>query len=542
MKENKYFDTDLYLRLSREDDEKSQESNSIKNQKALLLDYLKAHPELRLHKIRVDDGYSGVSFERPDFQAMLEDIKARKVQCVVVKDLSRFGRNWLEVGEYVQHLFPFMGVRFIAVNDHYDSFSDQNDFNDLVLPVKNLVNESYARDISIMTRSSLETKRKNGEFVGPFAPYGYTRTEDNKSQLIIDDYAAKVVRDIFSWKINGMNQDAIAKRLNEMGVLAPSDYKTSKGSKYKTYYKCGVRSGWSAVTVGRILRDEVYIGNLVQGKRSSVNYKVKDIEWKDEASWVRRERRHAAIISYDEFDIVNRLLKYDTRCSPDSKYVYLFSGILFCGDCKQNMIRKTSGKDKKYFYFVCGTHKDDKTSCSTHSISEIKLEQVVLEAVQFQISQVVEMAEMLSYISTLPADEMKNKRLDEEIQFQMDEGTRLEKRKRQLYEHFSEGIINKEDYRLLNDIYSNEIEKIQKNIEARQKEKLELQAAPEKLQWIKLFERYKNIQQLDRGLIVTLIDRIYVYEDKRIEIVFRFQDEYEHTFSLLKQAIQKEAM
>lgn len=542
MKEQTYFDTDLYVRLSREDDEKSQESNSIKNQKDLLLDYLKAHPELRLHKIRVDDGYSGVSFERPDFKEMMKDVKAGKVHCIVVKDLSRFGRNWLEVGEYVQHVFPFMGVRFIAINDHYDSLSDQSDFNDLVLPVKNLVNESYARDISIMTRSSLETKRKNGEFVGSFTPYGYTRTKENKTQLIIDEYAAEVVRNIFLWKIDGMNQDAIAERLNELGILAPSDYKTSNGIKYKTYYKGSVRSSWSAVTVGRILRDEVYIGNLVQGKRSSVNYKVKEIEWKDESSWVRRERRHDAIISYDEFEIVNRLLKFDTRCSPDSKYVYLFSGILFCGDCKQNMIRKTSGKDKKYYYFVCGTHKEDKTRCSTHSISEIKLEQAVLEAVQFQISQIVEMSEMLSYVSTLPVDEQKSQRIDAEIQFQLDENERLKKRKRQLHEHFSEGIINKEDYRLLNDTYTNEIEKIQRIIETRQKEKLELQNVSDKLYWVKLFERYQNVQNLDRRLIVTLIDRICVYDDKRIEIVFRFRDEYEHTLSLLKQAVQKEAM
>lgn len=542
MKKQKCFATDLYLRLSREDEEKTQESNSIKNQKALLLDYLKTHPELRLHKIRVDDGYSGVSFERPDFKEMMKDVRTGKVQCIVVKDLSRFGRNWLEVGEYVQHLFPFLGVRFISVNDNIDSLTGDDDISDLILPIKNLVNESYAKDISIMTRSSLETKRKNGEFVGPFTPYGYTRSKDNKNQLVIDDYAAKVVRDIFSWKIDGMSMRMIANRLNELGILAPSDYKVSTGSKFKTYYKGNVRSKWSVATVGRILRDRVYLGELIQGKRGSVNYKVKEIEWKLESSWIHSKQAHEPIISYDEFEIANRLLQFDTRCSPESQHVYAFAGLLFCGDCKQNMIRKTTGKDKKYYYYVCGTHKSDVSCCSPHSISECKLEKAILQAVQIQIAQIMELSEMLQYISELPADSVKQQRIDKEIQFQIDEIARMEARKRQLYEHFSEGIINKYDYRLLNDRYTQEIMNMERAMEEQQKEKQKLQNHPELQKWIALFEKYRNVQVLDRRLVATLIDKIYVYDDKRIEIAFRFQDEYAHTLSIVEQALRKEAM
>ncbi|MCI9625662.1 MAG: recombinase family protein [Clostridia bacterium] len=542
MKKSVYVDTDLYLRLSREDEEKQQESNSIKNQKALLLDFLKRHPELRLRKIHVDDGYSGVSFERPAFQEMLADIKKGFVKCIVVKDLSRFGRNWLEVGEYVQHLFPFLGVRFISVNDNYDSAKGDTDFNDLILPVKNLMNESYARDISIMTKSSLETKRKNGEFVGAFTPYGYMRAQDNKNQLVIDEYAAGIVRNVFAWKIEGMNQEDIADKLNREGILAPSEYKVSVGGNYKTFYKNQMKSQWSAVTIQRILRNEVYIGNLIQGKRGSVNYKVKDVEWKDKDTWVRREHAHEAIVSDEEFALANRLLALDTRRSPGCSHVYLFSGILFCGDCRQNMIRKTSGKDKKYYYFICGTHKNDTSCCSTHNISAKRLEQAVLKAVQFQIAQVVELSEVVSYISTLPADEDKSRRIKEEIRRLTEEAEQLEKRKLRLYEHFSEDIISKEDYRTMNALYSKEINKIASVLKNREREKQALQNGSEKQRWMQLYQRYHNVKELDRRLVVTLIDRIYVYEDKRIEIVFRFRDEYNSLLALLEQAACKEAM
>ena len=339
-----------------------------------------------------------------------------------------------------------------------------------------------------------------------------------------------------------MNQEDIADKLNREGILAPSEYKVSIGGKYKTFFKSHIKSQWSAVTINRILKDEVYIGHLIQGKRGSVNYKVKEVEWKEKDTWVRREYTHEPIVSYEEFALANRLLALDTRRSPNSSHVYLFSGILFCGDCRQNMIRKTSGKDKKYYYFICGTHKNDTSCCSTHNISAKRLEQAVLKAVQFQIAQVVELSEVLSYISTLPADEDKSRRIEEEIRRLTEEAEQLEKRKLRLYEHFSEDIISKEDYRTMNALYSKEINKIASVLKNREREKQALQNGSEKQRWMQLYQRYHNVKELDRRLVVTLIDRIYVYEDKRIEIVFRFRDEYNSLLALLEQAACKEAM
>ena len=188
----KIYNADLYLRLSKEDGDK-EESDSIINQKGLILDYLKSMEDIKIHEIRVDDGYSGVNFNRPAFQQMLEDIKAGKVDCVITKDLSRFGRNHIEVGKYLEKIFPYLGVRFIAINDNYDSARSDTQTDNIIIPFKNLINDAYCRDISIKIRSNLEVKRKKGDFVGAFAPYGYRKSEADKNRLEIDEEARHVI-------------------------------------------------------------------------------------------------------------------------------------------------------------------------------------------------------------------------------------------------------------------------------------------------------------------------------------------------------------
>ena len=371
-----------YARASKEDGDKS-ESNTIVNQKAMLQEYTRNNPNIVLRDIIADDGESGVSFERPGFQKLLELVKTKKINCIIVKDLSRLGRNWLEAGQYIQQVFPFFGVRFIAINDNYDSINCNADIEQVMIPFKNLMNEAYARDVSIKTRSVLATKRNSGEFVSPFVPYGYKRSEEDKHRLVIDEYAAGVVKDIFSWRIDGMSPGKIADRLNTLGILSPMEYKTENGVRFATNFKNKVKAEWNTVSVGRILKNEIYIGNLIQGKRSSANYKVKNVQYKDEKEWTRTENTHEPIISKSDFEIANLLGKYDTRISQKEDSVYLFAGVIFCGDCKQNMIRKTTyTKNKNYHYYVCSTHKADNKICSTHCFSESKLFNIVLKAVQ----------------------------------------------------------------------------------------------------------------------------------------------------------------
>lgn len=363
----KKYQACIYARLSRDDGDKV-ESDSISNQRALVRDFLSNYPDIEVVCEKVDDGYSGVNFERPGFKEMMDLIRAGKVNCVVCKDLSRFGRNYIEAGNYIERVFPFMNVRFIAINDGYDSAEKQNQAASLVIPFKNLINDAYCKDISVKIRSQLEIKRKKGEFLSAFACYGYMKDPDDKNKLVIDTYASEVVRAIFRWKLEGVSQGNIAKRLNQKGVLCPMEYKLSQGQKVQTYFRVNEKAKWSVVTINRILTNEVYIGVLVQGKQSTPNYKVKKVVSKDESEWVRVENAHEAIIDYDDFMAVRNLMKRDVRTAPEEDSVYLFSGFLRCGDCGQNMVRKTipSGK-KKYIYYVCSTNKS-KQGCSSHSI------------------------------------------------------------------------------------------------------------------------------------------------------------------------------
>ena len=215
--ETKIWNATLYLRLSRDDGDK-EESNSITGQRELLRDFIRTRPELREYAVRIDDGFTGSNFDRPSFKKMLEDVKAGCTNCIIVKDLSRFGRNYLDAGEYIEKIFPFLGVRFIAVNDNYDSFGGKNASDELVIPFKNLINEAYCRDISVKVRTQLEVKRKSGQYIDVFAVYGYLKDEADKNHLIVDEYAADIVRDIFSWKLEGMSPQDIASRLNHNGV------------------------------------------------------------------------------------------------------------------------------------------------------------------------------------------------------------------------------------------------------------------------------------------------------------------------------------
>lgn len=290
----------VYVRLSKEDVEtgnfEKEESNSITNQKQLILDYLKDKPEIHIASIRIDDGYTGTNYDRPAFQLMMEDIKAGRVNCVVVKDLSRFGREYINAGKYIDRLFPYFGVRLIAINDQIDTVT-QSSSNDFSIMLKNLMNDNYCRDISVKIRSQFAVKRKNGEYTGSFAPYGYQKSAEDRNKLEIDTYAASVVQDIFRWKIEGYSQAAIAKKLSDMGVLAPSEYKRSQGIRFKSGFQKNASVKWTPVAVRRILTNPVYIGKLIQGVRTRPNYKIKTVVESSPENWVVVDDAIEAIVT-----------------------------------------------------------------------------------------------------------------------------------------------------------------------------------------------------------------------------------------------------
>lgn len=251
-----------YLRLSRDDGDKA-ESDSIHNQRELINDFLAKHPEIKKVQEYVDDGYSGTNFDRPNFKRMMAEIEKGRIDCVIVKDLSRLGRNYIEMGKYLERTFPMYGVRVIAINDNYDSANESSDADQIVIPFKNLINDAYCRDLSMKIRSQLDVKRKNGQFIGSFATYGYMKDPENKNHLIIDEYAANVVRMIFNMKLEGYSAGTIAKHLNENRILTPMEYKRFCGLNFNAGFQISTNPVWHPNMVIRILKNEVYLGITV---------------------------------------------------------------------------------------------------------------------------------------------------------------------------------------------------------------------------------------------------------------------------------------
>lgn len=514
-----------YYRLSREDGDKM-ESDSIRNQKDLIADYISKHPDITLVDEYVDDGYSGTNFDRPGFQRMLKDIESKKINCIIVKDLSRLGRNYIEMGRYLEKIFPLKGIRFIAINDHYDSYGESSDADQIVIPFKNLINDAYCRDISMKVRSQLDVKRKNGQFVGSFAAYGYRKDPEDKNHLLVDEEAAEIVRLIFSLRLEGFSAKRIAEKLNEMKVATPYEYKRMHGINYNSGFHTGSNPEWIAVNVLRILKNEVYTGVMVQGKYQKINYKVKQFREVDEADWIRVEGTHEPIISREIFDIVQEVMGRDTRVAPNMDRVYPFSGYVRCPDCGQTMIRRTSkSHGRVYHYYNCSTYSNGE-DCTAHLINEKVLSKTVFAMLKMQIRLLTDTEEIARLSDAQEQERPGIKAISSQIHSQQEEIIRYQNLLIKLYKDKADGIISTEEY---------------KNIDIQFREKIKAcEAALKELEdrrdivstkdmsdrpWMRLFKKYENAEQIDRQMIVSLIDNIVVYDRKHIEIHFRFEDE-----------------
>lgn len=539
--QNKIWNATLYLRLSRDDGDK-EESNSITGQRELLRDYISQRPEFREYAVRVDDGFSGSTFERPSFQAMIEDVKAGRTDCIIVKDLSRFGRNYLDAGEYIEKIFPFLGVRFIAVNDNYDSLGDKKASDDLIIPFKNLINEAYCRDISVKIRSQLEIKRKNGQFLGSFAAFGYMKDERNKNKLVVDQYAADIVRDIFKWKLEGVSPQDIADALNKLGVLSPMEYKRSLGMKYTTSFKTNTQATWSAGTVIRILKNPIYTGVLVQGKETTPSYKVHKRVTKAESEWTVIEDSHEPIVSKIDFDSVQKVLKCDTRRSPDGKAVQLFSGMVFCGDCGASMVRKTvPAGGKKYVYYVCSAHKQNK-SCSPHRMRDTALEEIVLDSLKQHIREVVDMSELLAITDTAPLRTAQAQKVQRQLDKKHEEYEKLQKLLMSLYENLADGIIDRDEYTRLKASFASRADEAEKQMDALRERLTEIQNNGTENAWMSEFTKRQGLMALDRAVVVALIDKIFIHSNDTVEIIYRWQDEFAWQLDILRRARLREVV
>ena len=496
--------TACYERLSQED-KLDGESNSISNQKRILEKYCRDHGYTAIRHYDEDDGYSGTNFNRPGFQRMLADIKAGKIKRVVVKDMSRFGRNYLQVGMYTEMLFPEYGVHFIAVNDGVDSVRGDSEFT----AIRNVFNEMYAKDTSKKIRATWQSKGRSGEHLTTIPPYGYKKDPENKKRWIVDEEAAAVVQKIFALCMDGMGPTQIAKWLQENKVLSPVAYcyendlpTTSK--RPTDPYK------WATKTVVHILERLDYLGHTVNFKTSKQSFKSKKVLWNDPADWVIFENTQEPIIEESVFLIVQKI-RQGRRRPTKMGDMGMFSGLLFCADCggKMYLCRANHFKPEQEYY-LCSTYRKDRTLCSTHSIRRVVLEEIVLRNLREAIQYVTQYED--DFVQRA-ADQSLRER-DKELAQKKDTLAQSQKRIaeldviiKRLYEDNISGKLSDErfiklsrDYELEQTNLTNLVEHLRQEVKEQEKQKVNVR------QFIAAVRKYTDMQQLDAYILQEFVD------------------------------------
>lgn len=527
---NKVWKTALYLRLSR-DDGTDTESNSIASQREILKEYVKHFPDMEIYDIYIDDGYSGTNFDRPDFNRMMNDIYGGKVNCVLVKDLSRFGRNYTEAGTYLDKIFVKLQVRFIALNNQHDTgTSGINPFNQLVqVGITNIMNEGQAAITSVNVRGTLNLRRKQGKYIGSFPTYGYLKDPKDKYHLIIDEDTAPIIKMIFERFISGVSIIGITKELNEMGIPNPSTYKKQKGFNYK-HPSAGSNDGlWPDSSVRRILQNRMYIGDMVQGKNTTYSYKIKQCRAIPEDQWIIVENTHEPIIDKGTFFQAQALFNKNIRKSPKKNNVDLFAGLVKCADCKRVMNKKTNKHSYgTYQYYRCVTaRKMKKSACTNHTIRIDKLEQAVLLIVQNMIATSINMGDMIELINNSPKRKKETTHIKKTLENNISEREKIIVMLADLYPDWKNGVITLEEYQILKERLNEKINVLDAKISALNETSKKLKnGITEENDFITHFKKYGNIQALTRPLITELIDEILIHEGGDIEVNFKFRDAY----------------
>ena len=537
--------TACYERLSQED-KLDGESNSISNQKRILEKYCRDHGYTAIRHYDEDDGYSGTNFNRPGFQRMLADIKAGKIKRVVVKDMSRFGRNYLQVGMYTEMMFPEYGVHFIAVNDGVDSVRGDSEFT----AIRNVFNEMYAKDTSKKIRATWQSKGRSGEHLATIPPYGYKKDPDNKKKWVIDEQAAAVVQKIFALCVSGMGPSHIARWLQENKVLNPAAYAHEQG--LPTANKPPLHPyKWCNETVSGILERLEYLGHTVNFKTRKQSFKSKKKLWNDPSEWVIFENTQEPIIEESVFLIVQKIRQ--GRCRPTRMGdMGMFSGLLFCADCGGKMYLCRANRFKpEQEYYLCSTYRKDRALCTTHSIRRVVLEEIVLRNLREAIQYVSQYED--DFIQQAADQSLREQ--NKELAQKKDDLSRSQKRIaeldviiKRLYEDNISGKLSDErfiklshDYELEQMNLTNIVETLRQEIRKQEQQKVNVK------QFIAVVRKYTDMQQLTASVLREFIDHIEVSQtDKQtktreIKIVYNFIGafDFEHAMTKTKTAKAK---
>lgn len=536
----KQYRAAAYVRLSVEDSGKPG-ADTIEGQKNLLLHFIENEKSLSLYGLFCDNGRTGTDFERPEFEKLMEAVKHGEVDCIVVKDLSRFGRNYKETGNYLERIFPFLGVRFIAVNDGFDTLTAERGADGYLVPLKNLINEVYSKDISKKSGSALATKQKNGDFIGAWAPYGYRKCADDPHKLEPDEATAPIVRQIFQWRVDGMSVTRIAKKLNDSGIPSPSAYLYNTGVCKTEKYNGAI---WHIQAVKIILTRQVYIGHMVQGTKRQSFYEKRRQYKKPQEEWVIVENTHEPIIDRDTFEKVQEIMRQrnEEYFEKLGRFSYLetteniLKGLIYCADCKRPLVRyKNVSHNKKLWYtFICQTHSNDITSCPKKNIREDALIPMLMQAIQTQIELAADMDELVRRVNSSPKHRKQTATLQGRLDAAKKALTRYNGLYDSLYQNYVDKLMTEQEYMTLKRRYKAEAEEAERLIETLTRQQAaEATHTPEN-PFLAAFGSFRDADTLTREMAQALIQRVYVDGNSNIEIVFRYRDEYKELCTYLE--------
>ncbi len=511
-----------YLRLSNDDDDKTDESNSIKNQRLLIEHFVENCKEFREAEIMFfeDDGYSGTDFERPDFKKMIALAKQEGPSCcIIVKDLSRFGRDTITVQNYIEKVFPFLQVRFIAINDYYDSNSSYSSRKDTEIKFKNLINGIYPAICSENIKHVLQKCAEAGKYMGAVPPYGYLFSENTKTALVIDKETAPVVRMIFDRRLAGAGYSDIARELEEKEIASPYAYLTGKGF---VCYKINVRLQWTRETVSKILRNPVYAGIMENHKTERVSVAAKTVRTVPKEERIYVEGTHEAIVTKEELKRVAAMVKHPKPVDPANRRErYLFSGKIRCGHCRRLMLIRTEYTIPK---IRCRAVNKKASGCFVGVYSVEPIEKLVLQLIRQQAAMADDTLKQIKEMNkTLDISKLRRKKGACEGKLK-----NCRDRKMELYESYATGNLTKEEYldkkkgiAQKESGYKEELLEMQEKIA-----EAEAQKAKEENPGLKAFTKYKKLESLSYPIIQELIKEILFYDPEHIEVIWNFQDGY----------------
>lgn len=535
---SKLWKVGVYGRRSFDDGE-AEESYTITNQKKMIEYFVSNYSDMKIVDYYSDDGYTGTNFNRPEFKRMLSDVMMGKINTLIVKDLSRLGRNHREVGRYLEEVFPLYNLRAISINDNVDSYLNPDSVTNIIVPVKNLMNENYARDISKKVYSAYLSMARRGEFVAGTTPYGYKLDPDVKHHLIVDENEVEIVKTIFKMALAGAGRIKICKYLNNNGILCRKEIQRRK--KWKLSLEANKEESkylWSTSTIGRMLSNESYIGNLVQLKTKRVTFGGKKAINVAEEDYVRCENTHEPIISKEDFDKVQKLIKHnEKRKAPaDPENYSKFRGILKCGDCGRAMTKQEDYRgNRNISNYVCMTYMQVAKNCSIHKIKTEELENIVLEIIQLQVKFIIKLERSLmklyfnNNVTDLENEYNNNLRLFE-IKV-----NNLKSDKRKHYEEWKNNKISQSEFTELYNSIDEKIKDISDEMfsyEISYREKIK--EIRKNDYWIGHFKRNRRIKKVTKEILHELVENIFVYENGQVEVVFKYTNEYMNLIKYLE--------